>query len=106
MADAVLLVLAVLLGVCSMAWLALAMDVHWKQAGRGGSPKAATARKLRVLGAAGLFASLLCCLGAGHATIAVLVWVMTLSAAALVVTFTLAWRPRWLSFLAGPKRSA
>lgn len=101
MADAALLTLAMLLAICGMAWFALAMDVHWKQAGKTTSLTTTTARKLRSLGAISLGVSLVCCLSAEHATIAALVWVMTLSAAALLVTFTLAYRPRWLSPLAG-----
>ena len=40
------------------------------------------------------------CLGADHATMAVLVWFMALAGAALAVAFTLSWRPQWLRFLA------
>jgi Protein of unknown function (DUF3325) len=35
---------------------------------------------------------------------AALVWVMFLAASALLVAFTLAWRPRWLAWLAPPAR--
>ena len=52
-----------------------------------------------------LLASLLLCLRADHASMAVLVWVMSLAAAALLVAFTLAWRPHWLRWFwwgAGP----
>ncbi|WP_211234541.1 DUF3325 family protein [Solimonas soli] len=55
---------------------------------------------MRALGGAGLVASLLLCRAADHPSMAVLVWLMPLAAAALIVTFTLSWRPRWLGWLA------
>lgn len=84
--------------VAGFGWLALAMDGHWQQV-RGGQPPAAP-RLLRGLGVVALLLSLLACLRADHATMAALVWVMTLAAAALTVTFTLSWRPRLLLPLA------
>lgn len=84
--------------VVGFGWLALAMEGHWHQV-RGGQPPAAP-RLLRALGVLALLLSLLACLRADHATMAALVWVMTLAAAALTVTFTLSWRPRLLLPLA------
>jgi hypothetical protein len=84
-----------------MAWLALAMKVHWRQA-RGDREQRPTAtRSLRVAGAASLAASLVLCLSADHPTLASLVWIMMLSASALIVAMLLAYRPHWLSHLAG-----
>lgn len=88
-------------------WLALAMDTHWAQvfgpgcgpADAGPAPRAATARRLRALGALALLASLGLCLRADHATMAVLVWVMALAAGAFGTTMLLSWRPRWLGWL-------
>lgn len=95
-----LLSLALLCSVAGLAWLALAMEVHWQQArATHGQPGRGTVIGLRVLGAIALLASLLACLGADHASMAVLVWVMSLAAASLVVALTLAWRPRWLAWL-------
>ncbi|MFT3954511.1 MAG: DUF3325 family protein [Piscinibacter sp.] len=91
-----LLAVALLLSTCGLGWLALAMESHWQQvrgdpaAGRG------TVQLLRVLGAAALLLALLLCLRADHATMAVLVWVMALAASALLIAFSLSWRPRWL----------
>lgn len=100
MRDALLLCAAVLAAVAGMGWLALAMDVHWEQV-RGAAPlPRATQRVLRVLGALGLGASLALCLAVDHASMASLVWVMALAAAALAVAFALTWRPRWLRVLA------
>lgn len=83
-----------------MAWLALAMEVHWSQVRATASYSAARARKLRGLGAAALLVSLAACLAADHPSMAGLVWIMTLSVSALTVAMTLAYRPRWLSWLA------
>ena len=100
MRDGALLLLALLCSSCGVAWLALAMEVHWQQARRTtGRPNAAAAAGLRVLGSAALLASLLLCLRADHASMAVLVWVMSLAAAAVMVALTLAWRPWWLAWL-------
>lgn len=94
-----LLALAVAACVAGLAWLALAMETHWAQV-HGERPRPRrTAIVLRVLGAAALLGSLLICLRVDHATMAALVWVMALAGAALVVAFTLTWRPRWLAWL-------
>jgi hypothetical protein len=39
------------------------------------------------------------CLNADHVSMASLVWVMSLAASAMVVAFTLTWRPRALAWL-------
>jgi hypothetical protein len=52
---------------------------------------------MRMLGVMGLLLSLGLCLNADYASIAALVWIMSLAAAALAVAFTLAWRPRMLA---------
>lgn len=93
--------LAVALAAClaGMGWLALAMEAHWEQVRAGHRPPA-TVRRLRVLGALGLAASLALCLRADHPSMAALVWVMLLAAAALAVALTLTWKPRWLLVLA------
>lgn len=101
MVEGLLLGGAIFASVCGMGWLALAKPPHWQQAGGREPPSARARRVLHGLGAAALALSLLLCLAADHASMAALVWVMTASGAALLVTFTLAYRPRWLSWLAG-----
>jgi len=99
MAKALLLALALGCCVSSMAWLALAMKAHWRQV-RGVQPLArATRTTLRVVGSLALLASLLLALYVDHPSMAALVWVMSIIPAILLVAFTLAWRPRWLSWL-------
>ena len=106
MPKSLLLSFALVCSIVGLAWLALAMEVHWQQArGTHGHPGRGTVTGLRSLGAVALLASLLACLGADHASMAVLVWVMSLAAAALVVALTLAWRPRWLAWLVSWARS-
>lgn len=100
MTDALMLLAALLAAVAGMGWLALAMQVHWEQA-CGDVPCAPRNRAcLRVLGGGGLTASLALCLAVDHASMATLVWVMSLAVAAASVAFTLAWRARWLRALA------
>ena len=101
-----LLAFALVANTAGLAWLALAMDAHWKQV-RGAqelSPRAGLV--LRLLGGSALFLSLVLCLLADHATMASLVWVMALAAAALAVAFTLSWRPRLLAPLVAWIRAA
>lgn len=83
--------------VAGFGWLALAMEPHWQQVRGGLAPGRAAVLCLRALGIVGLFLSLAACLSADHVTMAALVWVMTLAAAALSVTFVLSWRPALLS---------
>lgn len=104
MSDHLLLAGAVLLNVAGFAWLALAMDVHWKQVCGSGKPSQGGRRLLRLTAGAAFLISLLLCNLSDHATIAALVWVMALTAGAVIVAFTLTWRPAWLrplSWLAG-----
>lgn len=98
--TALLLSAAMLTCVAGMAWLALAMDVHWAQVRSGGTLSTGGVWRLRVFGALGLGAGLALCLAADHASMAVLVWVMTLGASALMVALALTWRPGWLRALA------
>ncbi|HEX4987069.1 MAG TPA: DUF3325 family protein [Burkholderiales bacterium] len=92
-----------------LAWLALAMDVHWQQVRGPQSPARSAVTLLRVLGALALAASLVLCLVADHLSMAPLVWVMSLAGGALLVAFALAWKPRllaplvaWLPARGGP----
>ena len=94
---ALMLAAALLASTAGLGWFALAMQAHWEQV-RGAQPLTrATALALRALGAAALALSLWLCLRADHGSMASLVWVMALAAAALVVAFTLSWRPRALA---------
>lgn len=97
MRDALLLALALGSSLLGMGWLALSLDSHWEQVrGPGATAPRRTVVALRWLGAAALAASLGLCLAVDHASMASLVWVMTLAGAALAVAFALAWRARWL----------
>lgn len=98
--DALLLTLALCLCTAGMAWFALAMENHWQQVyGRQPPLTPRTILLLRLFGGLALFASLLLCLWVDHASMAALVWIMALTASVLVVAFTCAWRPRWLTAL-------
>jgi hypothetical protein len=100
MHEAALQALAMLSSLCGMGWLALAMDTHWAQVRGTPGPSAGAATRLRALAGAAIVASLALCLAADHASIAVLVWIMSLVLATLLVAFALSSRPRWLAWLA------
>ena len=97
MANAgILLVLAVLMSLASFAWLALAMDVHWKKVQEGRNTGAHPAKVLRVMGWIGLLVTAILCFLADRPSMAVLVWIMLLAAAAPSVGMLLSWRPQLL----------
>lgn len=95
--DNVLLGASLASCVAGFGWLALSMDVHWRQVRGGTAPSNNVRMLLRLFGAIALVASLMLCLAVDHASMASLVWVMSLAAAALSVALTLSWRPRCLA---------
>ena len=97
MRDPLLLAVAALCCILGFGWLALAMDVHWQQVRETSIQTSGVKRMLRMLAIAALGVSLLLCLTVDHGSMASLVWVMLLALAALIVTFTLSWRPRLLA---------
>jgi len=104
---AALLLASMLAGFVGMAWLALAMPAHAQQVW-GRALDLGHIRLMRAAGALGVASSLALCLKADHATMAVLVWLMTLSASAVLVAMLLSSRPRLLRMLApwvGVRRS-
>ena len=101
MLNGFLLLGAFLTTLVGLGWLALAMNVHWKQVYKS-SASTAPAYALRVFGGAALIVSLLLCLRVDHASMASLVWVMLLATAAVSIAFTLTLRPHWLRLLAFP----
>jgi hypothetical protein len=96
MVKALLLIVAFLICTSGMAWLALSLEAHWRQL-RNGPPSLASVRQLRLMGWTAIIGSLPLCLAADHASMAALVWIMTLAASALSVAFSLTWRPRLLA---------
>ena len=96
MPDALLVAMALVAAGLGMGWLALAMDVHWNQV-RASSRSPRTVVILRVLGATSLVASLVLCLMADTASMAVLVWMMLLAIAAASIAFVLSSQPRLLA---------
>jgi hypothetical protein len=101
MSEALWLTAAGALSLAGMAWLALAMDVHWGQvmhrSATAPAPAAARLRPvLRTLGAAALALALAACLKADRPSMAVLVWVMLLAGSAVTVALLLARQPALL----------
>lgn len=99
MPDSLQLVLALLLTLIGVAWLALAMQGHWRQVRGDRALTSRTALTLRCLGALALASSLLLYLGVDHGSMASLVWTMSLVASAVIVAFVLSWRPSTLAWL-------
>lgn len=97
MPESLLIAVAAATNLLGLSWLALAMDVHWEQVRGATQPSLGSVRLLRVLGVLALALSLALCLAVDHGSMASLVWFMTLAAAALLITFTLSWRPRLLA---------
>jgi hypothetical protein len=100
-----MLLLAFLLSFVGLALLALAMERHWRQLRVTRPLPKATARLLRIAGSVALATSLTLCLSVDHASMASLVWIMTLAVSAFVLAMLLAWRPGWLAPLISWKRS-
>lgn len=95
MTDALWLILATLSALLGLSWLALSLKSHWRQVypdNETGSQK----KRLRVVGSLFLLASALCCFQADHPSMAVLVWIMLVPAAAITVGMTLSQRPTLL----------
>lgn len=99
MPDAALLAGALLCEFVGLAWFALAKEPHWRQLRGTQALGARHGRRLKALGTIALLASVVLCVLANHVSMAVLVWIMGLAAAALAVTFTLSWRASWLDLL-------
>lgn len=100
MAEASFASASLLCAFVGMGWLALAMKPHWTEV-RGSVPHTRrVARRLRFCGGTCLALSLGGCLAADHASMAILVWIMTLSASAVSVAMALALAPRSLAWLA------
>jgi hypothetical protein len=83
MSEALWLTAAGALSLAGMAWLALAMDVHWGQVMHRSAPAA-------------LALALAACLKADRPSMAVLVWVMLLAGSAVTVALLLARQPALL----------
>lgn len=95
MTEALYLLLASLLSMVAMGWLALSLPSHWKQVSHG-KPDS---NRLRIAGWLTLMASAAACLMADHPSMAILVWLMLLAASAFALGMTLSYRPRLLCVL-------
>ncbi|HEU5133599.1 MAG TPA: DUF3325 domain-containing protein [Steroidobacteraceae bacterium] len=92
-----MLLLAFFLSFVGLALLALAMERHWRQLRATEPLTNSTARLLRIGGSIALASSLALCLTVDHASMASLVWIMTLAVSAFVLAMLLAWCPGWLA---------
>lgn len=103
MAEAIWLCLAALCAVAGMGWLALSLEVHWRQVvGRDAVLCGGATARLRRAGGLALVLCAVCCFIADRPSMAVLVWWMLLAGAGLLIAQALAWRAHWLRPLAFP----
>lgn len=100
MADGVLTAAALAAIYLSFALLALSQEGHWAAVAGAGSASAASLRRARRGGAAGLALGCMLCLAGNGAAFGTLLAVLLLGAGAMGVAFTLAWKPRWLRAVA------
>jgi hypothetical protein len=85
-----LLLGALLAAMLGVGLIAASMARHWRQLRGDAALSPRFAMGLRLGGAAMLAVSLLLCLESGHPTMAALVWVMQLAAAAVLIALMLA----------------
>ena len=96
MLKLILLVLAMTSSLSGMAWLALAKKAHWYQLSGERSIPQNKQMLYRLLGYAALLVSLALCILADNTSIAILVWIMSMTLALICIAFTLSFRPQWL----------
>lgn len=95
--SSMLLIAACIISTLGLAWIALAMEIHWQQV-QGSAPLVTSVQLLlRGLGGLALAISLALCMATDHVSMAALVWIMLLAAGTVFVAFTLTWRPHWLA---------
>ncbi|MEL0168569.1 MAG: DUF3325 domain-containing protein [Pseudomonadaceae bacterium] len=95
MTDTLWLLLAAVTMLLATGWLALSLPSHWRQVHPDSSTTPAVLR-LRAAGWSALLVAALCCFKADHPSMAVLVWFTLFSAAAMVTSMLLSYRPTWL----------
>lgn len=99
------LILASALTFKAMVLFSLSLKAHWKQvlsAVRNSTAGKPHSQRLKACGWLLLVLSGAACLRADHASMAVLVWILLISAAAFIVAMILAYRPSWLRLFALP----
>lgn len=98
MVEVIYWLAAIFTSMLGMGSLALSLPNHWRQVTgiETSLPSTSQQNSLRVFGYLSLAASFVLCLLADHPTMAVLVWVMLLAAAAKGIAIILTWRQHWL----------
>lgn len=80
-----------------MLALAMTLEAHWRQLGAQPLPAPVHLRALRTVGLVAQLLGFLLCLRADPPSIAVLVWCMLATLAALQVTALFSYLPHWLA---------
>jgi hypothetical protein len=86
------------------ALLALSQQRHFVHVHKSNVPAAHVIYARRAIGFIAIGANLVCCMASQGASFGALLWVLSLSAAAMAIALTLTWRPHWLYCLAQPLR--
>lgn len=82
------------------ALLALSQERHLVRFYQSNVPPAPSLRAQRAIGFIAIGASLACCIAGQGVSFGSLLWVLSLSAAAMAIALTLTWCPHWLYGLA------
>jgi len=82
------------------ALLALSQQRHFFHVHKENVPAALVLSGQRAIGFIAIGVSLVCCIAGQGASFGALLWVLSLSAAAMAIALTLTWRPYWLCWLA------
>jgi len=98
MPDWFLLLLAAILNVIAMRFLALSLPVHWKQVFVESEITQTKQYGFRIFSSLIFFISLVLFIRADHPTIAVIAWVMSLIVSAIFIAMVLSRNARYLRF--------
>jgi hypothetical protein len=97
--STLLTISASLVSFVGFSWIALTVGAHWKQVGIQTALTSSMRRRLRLKGTLSLLLALVLCMGANPPGMAILLWFLILSLAAMTVSMVIAWRPRSLCVL-------
>ncbi len=103
MFNVVLLSLVFFFNYLGMSWLAISLKSHWRQLHGETELRQRRIAIYRTLGGLALTCSLILCLWVDNPSIAFLVWIMSVTATAKAVAFTLSYHANWLKFLSGTR---
>jgi len=96
MPDIALTIIAALVSILGFILLALAQARHWAAVSKTPVEQRVNSAWLTSAGLGAQIAALILTIQAQGSSFGSLLWTVMISVAAMAVTFTLAWRPKWL----------